>query len=202
MVTPVWVTTVSDWLPVIQLAGVILLFKYVVDTAVIKKATVAIKMATLQPLLVLDQEIRDTDDQILRQSDRPTPATVLAQKLLVRNIGTGPAYNVIYTFDCIDGIRILKSSTPYLKPGQAIEPAISKNLIKRGDIKFEATYSSLASVCFQSRQDLSDGVLGSFTVRRFGIFRQSYAFLIRVKQAIRSKIKERRTRKRIADVYP
>ena len=86
MVTPAWVTTVSNWLPVIQLAGVILLLKYVADTAAIKKATAAIKMSTLQPFLVLDQELRDASDQILGQSHHPTPATELAENLLVRNI--------------------------------------------------------------------------------------------------------------------
>src|SRR5712692_2767203 len=70
MVAPAWV---SDWLPVIQLVGVILLFKYVVDTA-------AIKMATLRPFLVLDHELRGTSDQILSQSHQPTPATELAEK--------------------------------------------------------------------------------------------------------------------------
>jgi hypothetical protein len=202
MVTPAWVTTVSNWLPVIQLAGVILLLKYVADTAAIKKATAAIKMATLQPLLVLDQELRDRDDQILSQSHRPTPTTLLAGKLLVRNIGTGPAYDIVYTFDCVDGIRTLRSSTPYLKPDQGIEPAISKSLIKRGDIKFEATYSSLASVRFQSRQVISDGVLGSITVKKLGIFRKLFAFLKLIKLEIDAKIEERRTRKRIAASYP
>jgi len=195
MVTPAWVTTVSDWLPVIQLAGVILLFKYVVDTA-------AIKMATLQPFLVLDHELRDADDQILSQSHHPTPATELAENLLVRNIGTGPAYDVVYTFDGVEHIETWRSSTPYLKPGQAIQPAISKSFINRGDVKFEATYSSLARVRFQSRQVLSEGVLGSITVKKLGIFRQSFAFLKRIKLAIRAKLKERRTRKRIAALYP
>lgn len=184
MVAPAWIATVSDWLPVIQLAGVILIFKYVRDTA-------AIRMATLQPLLVLDQQLRDTDDQILRQSHHATPATVLAENLLVRNIGTGPAYDVIYTFDGVE--RIFRSSIPYLKPGQAIQPAISKIFIDRGNVKFEATYSSVASVRMRSRQVLRDGVLGSFAVKRLGIFRQSFAFLGRMKQTMRTKLKDRHT---------
>jgi len=188
MVAPAWVTTVSDWLPVIQLAGVLLLFKYVVDTE-------AIKMATLQPLLVLDQELRDTDDQILRQSHKATPATVLAENLLVRNIGAGPAYDVVYTFDGVEHMESLRSSIPYLKPGQGIQPAISKIFIDRGEVKFQATYSSLARVRFQSRQVLSAGVLGSFTVKRLGIFRQSFAFLGQLKRTIRIKLKQRDARK-------
>lgn len=195
MVTPAWVTTVSDWLPVIQLAGVILLFKYVVDTAAIKKAT-------LQPFLVLDHELRDAADQILSQyHHHPIPATELAETLLVRNIGTGPAYDVVFTFDGVDHIETWRSSTPYLKPGQAIEPAIAKSLIKQGNITFEATYSSLARVRFQSRQVLSEGVLGSLTVKKLGIFRQSFAFFKRIKLTIRAKLEDRRSRKRIAAIY-
>lgn len=195
MVTPDWVTTVSDWLPVIQLLGVILLLKYVMDTAAIKKAT-------HQPLLVLDHKLRDANAQILGQSVDPTPATEIAEPLLVRNIGAGPAYRVVYTFDGVEHIGTWRSSTPYLKPGQAVEPAIPQKFIQRGDVKFQATYSSLARVRFQSLQILSDGVLGSFTLRRFGIPRQSYAFIKHVKQTIRSKLKERRARKRIAALHP
>lgn len=194
-VASAWVTAVSNWLPVIQLVGVILLLKYVIDTA-------AIKRATHQPLLVLDHKPRDPDDQILDQSGEPTPATELAETILVRNIGEGPAYGVAYTFDGVEGIGTWRSTAPYLKTSQGTEPAISKMSIKRGTIKFEATYSSLAHVRFQSRQVLSDGVLGPFTVRRFGIFRQSYAFLKQVNQAIHRKAKERRARKRITGLYP
>src|SRR6266699_619474 len=180
---------VSDLLPVIQLVGVFLLLKYVIDTA-------AIKMATLQPFLVLDHELRDDTDQILNRSHLPTPATELPEKLLVRNIGTGPAYDVEYTFDGGERIRTWRSSTPYLKPGQAIEPAISKSIVKRGDVKFEATYSSLARVRFQSRQVLSGGVLGKITIKKLGILRRSFARLKQIELAIGAKVKERRTRKR------
>jgi hypothetical protein len=195
MVTPAWVTTVSDWLPVIQLFGVILLLKHAKDTA-------AMKMATLAPFLILDQELRDADYQFLGQSHHPTPATELAANLLVRNIGTGPAYDFVYTFDGVEDIGTWRSSIPYLKAGQATAPAIPKSSIKRGDIKFEATYSSLAGVRFQSRQVLSEVVLGSIKVKKLGIFRQSFAFLKRIKLGIRAKLKERRTRKRIAALYP
>src|SRR6266478_1347549 len=117
MVKPDWVTAVSDWAPVIQLVATILLLKYVADTAAIKKAT-------HQPLLVLDHTLRDASRQILSQCDEPTPATELAEKVLIRNIGLGPAYRVVYTFDGVEGIGTWRSSTPYLKPDQAIEPAI------------------------------------------------------------------------------
>ncbi len=195
MVMPTWVKTVSDWLPVIQLVGVILLWKYVIDTA-------AMRMATLAPFLILDQKLRDADNQILSQSHQPTPATELAENLLIRNIGTGPAFDVVYIFDGVEHIETWRSSIPYLKAGQATELAIPKNSIKQRDIMFRATYSSLARVRFQSRQVLSEGVLGSITVKKLGIFRRSFAFLKRVELAIRANLKERQIRKRIAALYP
>lgn len=201
MVTPGWVTTISEWLPVIQFVGVVLLLKYVADTAAIKRETSDIKMATLQPFLVLDHELRDDADQILQRSHLPTPATELPEKLLVRNIGTGPAYDVVFTFDGVERVKTWSSSTPYLKPGQAIEPAISKTVVKRGDVTFDAAYSSLAGVRFQSRQLLSGGVLGSITIKRMGIFRRSFASLKQIKLAISARLKERETRKRIAAMY-
>jgi hypothetical protein len=186
---------VNDWLPVIQLVGVILLLKYVMDTA-------AIKMATLQPFLVLDHELRDASDQLIfRHSHRPTPATELPDNLLIRNIGAGPAYDVVFTFEGVERIGSWKSSTPYLKPGQAIEAPIAKISIKRGEAKFEATYSSLAFVRFQSRQVLNDGVLGRITIKKLRIFGRPFAFLRRIKLALVAKLEERRNRKRVAALY-
>jgi hypothetical protein len=200
LATPSWTTAVSDWLPAIQLAGVILLAKYVWETTEIRKRT-------HQPLLVLDHKLRDAMDQILRRTlgefDDLNPTTELAEKLLVRNIGVGPAYKVVYKFEGIERIGIWRSDTPYLKPDQAIEVPISKSFVNRGDIKFEATYSSLAGVRFQSRLALRDGVLGLFTLRRFGIVRRSYAFLKKwLVEAPRRKFARRRMVKRIKSAYP
>lgn len=202
MVTPEWLAKFSNWNPVIQavigLAGVAVVFKYMLDTAKIKNAT-------YQPLLVLKHELRDATDQILSQfldgSGDPTPSTQLAGKLLVRNIGTGPAHDVVFTFQGVERIGTLSSSIPYIEPERGVEIAIPKGLIKRGGVTFEAVYSGLSGVRFQSRQPLSDGVLGQFTSRNFGVVRRSYARLKRAKHALDAKLQECRTRTKIAAAY-
>jgi len=201
MLTPIWVQTLSDWRPVIETATLITLLKYGWDTARIKSASINQSESAHQPLLVLDHELRNAKDQIVDQSNDPTPATELAERLAIRNIGAGPAHGIVCNFEGVDSIGAWRSSIPYLKSGQGIEPAISKSFITRGEIHFEATYRSLARVHFQSRQALSGGVLGSFTMRKFGVFGQSSALLNRIRLAIRTRIKDYRRRKRVAALY-
>jgi hypothetical protein len=157
-------TTLKQVEPIINLTALILLAIYVIATWSIKRSSVTQSEAVLRPCLVLEQRNRDQFDQIMDH----LASTELAEKIIIHNIGTGPALEINYSFRQVGPAKqwSFLSKVPYLLSGEQMVLPVSRSMLTAGEFAFEATYKSLSETVYSSTLKISDAALTEIHINK------------------------------------
>ena len=124
--------------PIVQLATLVLLARYVWDTAKIKRASLRQSEALFQPYLVLEHRLRRLEAQVWDFKSTNTAATELPDDIFVVNIGTGPAQDILLSFDRIDTPENLwETEIPYVLAGDRIPINFVRHRFTTGEVTFD-----------------------------------------------------------------
>jgi hypothetical protein len=133
--------------------------------------------STRRPVVTLDNAPRWTDavkdlfEQI--ETQLPVGAQAAAQeddRLVLKNIGSGPALNIDYKFFPLGtspsarGERVYLRSLAFLEPGEKITTPLHLTYANQSDIEFVAEYESLSRRRYKTRIVLKKRVFDSFEV--------------------------------------
>ncbi len=160
--------TLKEYEPAIQVAGLVLLARYVWDTSRIKWASLRQTESLFQPCLVLEASLRPAKDQIVDNADGPASATQLRDPVVCRNIGTGPAVAILFAFSGLN--KDFQFLAPHIDINGRFELPLGHNTLSRGKIAFVATYKSVGGTVFQSRQEITDGAFKAFRMKRASLY--------------------------------
>jgi len=153
--------------PVIQLATLILLARYVLDTAKIKRASLDQSEALFQPCLVLEYRLRGLEEQIWDLTATTTAATKLPEKVFVTNIETGPAQDITLSFYQSDsGENIWETGIPFILAGNSFPIGYAQNRFSSGEVVFEAEYKSISGTEFESTRKISKGTIKNLELKK------------------------------------
>jgi len=159
-----------NWIPaanfIVQILVLAALVWYTIETQQIRRASQEQAESLHKPCLILLTEARAGDEAILEIDGHVGGMIVAARNgdVVVRNVGTGPAINVRYSFIQRDTKTGENAARPegYLQiipSGDRFEMPVSRGILSNGEYEFAATYESLSGRRYQTVITIANLVL-------------------------------------------
>ena len=162
------------WIPVanflVQLAILVALVWYAVETWRIRKASEEQAEAQQKPCLTVVTAPRDYDEAILEMNGAVGGMVVAPRNgnIALENMGNGPAINVSYNFNPVDPSTV---SCPHgylqnIRAGGTFIMAVARGVLSNREYELIVTYESLSGRRYESRITINNLVLTAFHFRR------------------------------------
>ncbi len=167
-----WLTTAQF---IVSTLTLVVIFWYTLETKKIRGAALAQAEAAHKPCLTVRAEPRAGEEAIL-EWDGVRGGLVLPQgRIVIQNIGSGPALNVTYALDRLEEIgrdsgSVSKDYLLLIPSGGAIQTHTAFGLIAGGKYELVLTFESLSGRKYETRIIIDRTVLSSYkfkeTVRK------------------------------------
>jgi hypothetical protein len=123
--------------------------------------------ALQKPCVTVQSEPRVAEDMII-QAPYVAQAAQQEGRVVIRNIGTGPALNVQFGFlhtNAEPGGPVMHPTgfIDYLQAGQQWRTQVARPTLATRNFAFDATYESLSRKKHQTKINIEEGVIKSFT---------------------------------------